>query len=108
MTQPTNAKRNTARRDRHRRILSQGHPSCAICNEPIDYLAPFGEPRSFVADHIVPVARGGSDTLDNKQPAHFKCNAEKGAKLPNDPMPGEVEMVTERMWWSGWQRRRGA
>ena len=102
---PPRVKRSTTRRDRHRRILAQGHPPCAICGEPIDYEAPFGDPRSFVADHIVPVARGGADTLDNKQPAHFKCNGDKGAWLPDDPTPGEVELVTERAWWLEWQRR---
>jgi 5-methylcytosine-specific restriction endonuclease McrA len=33
-------------------------------------------------DHIVPLAVGGSDRLDNLQPAHRMCNVEKGDDLP--------------------------
>jgi hypothetical protein len=33
-------------------------------------------------DHIVPLAAGGSDRLDNLQPAHRMCNVEKGDDLP--------------------------
>lgn len=94
-----NAKRSTTRRDRHRRIIARGRPPCALCHEPIDYEASFGEPRSFVVDHVIPINRGGSDLLDNKQPAHFKCNTDKSDSLPDDPLPGEIEYMTDRVWW---------
>ena len=91
--------RSTTRRDRHRRILSRGQPPCALCGRAIDYGAPSGDPYSFEIDNIVPVARGGSDLLDNKQPAHRKCNLDKAASLPDDSAAGEVERVTDRNWW---------
>ena len=34
------------------------------------------------ADHIIPRARGGADTLANLQPACLPCNQHKGAQLP--------------------------
>lgn len=54
---------------------------CQICGErlrtdvnPLDNAAP-------TIDHIVPVARGGSHTLDNVQAACFGCNRSKGPRL---------------------------
>lgn len=73
--------RNTAQRDRDRATLSKGQPACAICGEPIDYSLKSPHPRSFEADHIVPIALGGLDILTNKQPAHRECNSKKRARL---------------------------
>jgi 5-methylcytosine-specific restriction endonuclease McrA len=30
-------------------------------------------------DHIIPIARGGADKLENVKPAHGLCNIKKGA-----------------------------
>ncbi len=32
-------------------------------------------------DHIIPTARGGSDTIDNLRPLHWRANAEKNDSL---------------------------
>lgn len=74
--------RNTTTRDRHRKQIARGKPDCAIkpClypGVPINYDADHLDPLSFVVDHIIPRARGGPDTLDNKQPAHRACNRAK-------------------------------
>lgn len=63
-------KRNTTIRDRHRAVIARGKPPCAICGEPIDYGLPHLDPKAFVVDHIVPLARGGEDALRNKAAAH--------------------------------------
>lgn len=74
--------RNTTTRDRHRHTIARTQPACALCGEPIDYtITDRLHPRAFVADHIIPLARGGTDTLPNKQPAHRDCNAKKAARL---------------------------
>ncbi|MEV1331139.1 HNH endonuclease [Micromonospora costi] len=75
------APRNTATRDRHRAIIAKGRPPCALCGEPIDYTLPYMDPGEYVVDHIVPRNRGGSDTLDNKQPAHRRCNRAKSDRV---------------------------
>lgn len=88
---------NGYRRDAIRaRLRASGRP-CGICGMPIDYSIPYrdGDGRvnrdAFVVDEIVPVSRGG-DPLDigNCQPAHYRCNARKGASMPGDsfaPLP---------------------
>ena len=42
-----------------------------------------GDP--FVADHVIPRALAGPDTLDNLAPAHRSCNGRKGARLVGLP-----------------------
>jgi 5-methylcytosine-specific restriction endonuclease McrA len=36
---------------------------------------------SFVVDHVMPLAKGGADTLDNKKAAHRECNSKKRARI---------------------------
>ena len=84
MNNPTTipTRRNTTTRDRHRQTIARARPDCALCGEPIDYtITDRLHPRAFVVDHIIPLARGGTDTLDNKQAAHRECNAKKAARL---------------------------
>lgn len=80
------ANRNTATRDRHRAIIAKGQPPCAICGQPIDYTLRHPDPRSYVVDHVQPLAKGGTDTLDNKQPAHRDCNGAKAARTDGGPV----------------------
>lgn len=101
----TTTARNTTRRDKHRRTISADEPPCGICRQPINYTLPHQDPRSFVVDHIIPLALGGTDTLDNKQAAHRKCNRDKGDNL--DWKPG-VTFITDRNWWNPDATPRGA
>lgn len=87
-------RRNTARRDRYRRIIRADEPPCHICGTAIDYQAHHLEPQSFTIDHITPANRGGSDTLDNIAAAHRSCNRDKSDKLPDHG----VQFITEREW----------
>ncbi|MFC8037834.1 HNH endonuclease [Paenarthrobacter sp. NPDC057355] len=74
-------KRNSARRDLHRKRIAKDEPACHICGKPIDYSLPHLDPWSFVVDHVKPLAKGGTDTLDNKKAAHRECNSKKRARL---------------------------
>lgn len=47
---------------------------CGICGGDV------GEDE-FEVDHIVPIARGGTHTLDNCQPAHALCNKIKSDRI---------------------------
>lgn len=92
----TSPGRSTTRRDRHRKAVARGHPPCHLCNEPIDYEAKHLEPLAFQIDHIIPLAKGGTDDLDNLAPAHRKCNRAKGDGPRELKKP--VTFVTERAW----------
>ncbi len=91
------AARNTAVRDRHRRIIRGRREPCALCHAPIDYTLRSPHPESFEVDHKVSLHAGGPDTIDNKQPAHRRCNRAKssGTGLPV-PVPA---VATRRRWW---------
>lgn len=50
---------------------------CGICNQPVKKFA-------STIDHIIPKSRGGLDTYENTQIAHFHCNTHKGNLLPDE------------------------
>ena len=57
---------------------------CWLCHKPIvGQVSP---------DHVVPVAFGGSDDLDNLRPSHLRCNIRRGTKRP--PLP----LITTTQW----------
>ncbi len=70
----------TAGSDRHRAIIRRQSSACSICGEPIDYTLPYLHPQEFVADHVIPLAKGGPDTLANKAATHRACNRAKSDK----------------------------
>lgn len=75
------AKRNVRQQQIDRERIKRGRPNCHICGEAINYEADWLDPRSFVVDHVMPLARGGADTLENKRAAHRGCNSTKRARV---------------------------
>jgi 5-methylcytosine-specific restriction endonuclease McrA len=90
--------RNTATRDRDRAAIKRSRPPCGICQQEIDYSLPHLDPMAYVVDHIVPLAKGGSDTLENKQAAHRSCNRTKSDKVEGDLYDAPRTFVTSRVW----------
>jgi len=78
--------RSTAIRDLHRAQIRRGRPACAICGAPINYDLAHLDPMAFVVDHVIPLAAGGTDTLDNKQSAHRSCNRAKSNHVDGGPV----------------------
>ena len=73
-------KRTRATRERNAKVVRDGRGICWLC----------GHDGADAADHKVPLAQGGSDTIDNLAPAHHfqpcptcgvKCNRVKSDKL---------------------------
>jgi 5-methylcytosine-specific restriction endonuclease McrA len=63
---------STLTQQQWREIVEYFGGRCAYC------LAPCSEPTQ---DHVTPIARGGSHTMDNIVPACSPCNTKKGDKL---------------------------
>lgn len=64
-------------------VLLRDNYICHICSEPTDPTAThvMGQPgweRYPHIDHVIPLSRGGSDTLVNVRTAHAECNLLKG------------------------------
>lgn len=64
---------------RNRAALRARRLPCAICGKPINYELRAPHPRSFSADHVDPVARGGAND-GPLQAAHLGCNKRRGSK----------------------------
>jgi len=56
---------------------------CYICNKAVDFNAPKrgkGSDYSSWPDHVIPISRGGEDTIKNVRPCHRLCNQIKHNK----------------------------
>lgn len=53
--------------------------------------------RDLSLDHIVPRSRGGSDYLHNMQPAHRKCNEQKGNTVTGNDVTEVCEMSDDTL-----------
>lgn len=67
-------------------VLDRYGAVCHICTKPIDLslsrkIGTEGWQQSLHIDHVIPIAKGGPDTLANVRPAHAKCNIGKRDKL---------------------------
>lgn len=74
-------KRNSTNAARMRNRIKRDKPACHICGKAIDYDLPHLNPGAFVIDHVKPLQKGGTDTLDNVKAAHRECNSKKRARL---------------------------
>ena len=71
--------------DKNRKILLKTQNTCAICGKPVDARLKSPDPLSPVADHIIPISKGGHpSSIDNLQLAHWTCNRQKSDKLFNN------------------------
>ena len=69
-----------------KQIFNRDGYDCYLCQEPVDLTAPHvqGEPGWETyphVEHVIPLALGGDDTLENVKIAHAKCNMDKGVRL---------------------------
>jgi 5-methylcytosine-specific restriction endonuclease McrA len=64
-----------ASRQRRERVLDRANRCCFYCTAPAN-----------IADHYVPLAKGGPDTEENMVAACGPCNAQKSDQMPDDFM----------------------
>ena len=67
-------------------VLQKYGSDCHICLKPINLDAPkrvgySGWEMGLHLDHVIPLSRGGDDTIDNIRPSHGICNIKKGAGI---------------------------
>ena len=67
-------------------IIDRDGTDCYLCHLPLDFEANHiqGQPGWELyphVEHVVPMAKGGHDTLANVKLAHAKCNMDKGVNL---------------------------
>lgn len=64
-------------------VLLKYGSNCHICHKTIDLNAPrrvgtgIGWEQGLHIDHLIPISKGGSDTLENTRPSHAICNLNK-------------------------------
>lgn len=62
-------------------VYKRDNGLCYICSEQIDVLLEWPHPKSYSIDHIVPLSKGGDNTLDNVASTHLRCNLSKFTKI---------------------------
>lgn len=66
-----------------RDVFIRDNWTCHLCGEAIDADLPRTDLMGATIDHVVPLSRGGDDSLENVKAAHFSCNVRKGSKHPD-------------------------
>jgi hypothetical protein len=62
-------------------LIERDGNNCHICLTEIDLSLARNSRFGATIDHVIPVSKGGADTLDNMKLAHWICNIKKGNKL---------------------------
>jgi hypothetical protein len=67
-------------------VLLKYSTCCHVCKKEIDFNLPrsvgkLGWENSFHIDHLIPISKGGNDTIENVRPSHGLCNLRKGSSL---------------------------
>jgi len=65
----------------HREIAERDNFVCHICDGFVDMSLPRTHRFGATVDHVVPLAKGGTDEPDNLKLAHWVCNIRKSDKL---------------------------
>jgi len=65
-------------------IAKRDNYCCGICGGHVDMRLRHPDPMSPSIDHVIPLARGGGNDMDNLQLAHLACNLSKRALLPEE------------------------
>lgn len=71
------------------RILRRDGGICHLC----------GQPGADTADHLVPVAQGGTHTPSNLRAAHQTCNRKRGDR-PIDQARNEILRTNDSSDWT--------
>src|SRR5699024_2277322 len=65
-------------------IIDRDGLTCSWCGDDIDLGIEYPNPMSKSIDHVLPISKGGPDTLENVQLLHLTCNIQKGDRVYED------------------------
>lgn len=96
MRHPPSAGRRGYRWRKLRAQVLTEETTCWLCGDPVDKTLPGTHPRGGVADHVLPLSKGGPP-MDraNLRLAHNQCNARRGDRPPTPLRP---PLRTSRRW----------
>lgn len=60
-------------------IIERDNSRCHLCRKKC-------KPSEIHLDHVIPLSKGGTHTLENLRVAHAKCNIAKGARACNEQL----------------------
>lgn len=63
-------------------VIARWGMRCYLCGGAIERGPETVHPGALTLDHVVPIAQGGRDEIDNLRPAHRACNEDKGERYP--------------------------
>lgn len=69
--------------------ILQTQEVCGICGRPVDKGLKYPHPLSATVDHIIPLAKGGTNDAGNLQLAHWCCNRQKSDKMEIENRVGD-------------------
>lgn len=56
---------------------------CWICGDSVDPSLTYPNPKYRSWDHVTPLSKGGTHTMDNLALSHLRCNTSKKDKIPD-------------------------
>lgn len=62
-------------------IAKRDHYICHLCNQIVDMDIKRTDKMGATIDHVLPISKGGLDTMENVALAHWICNIRKGNKV---------------------------
>lgn len=64
----------------HDKVAERDGHNCYLCGQKVDMSLPRTSRYGATLDHVIPLSKGGTDTMDNVKLAHWICNIQKSDK----------------------------
>jgi 5-methylcytosine-specific restriction endonuclease McrA len=75
----------------HEEIALRDNHICHICGDQVDMSLPRTSKLGATLDHVIPISKGGLDSLDNLKLAHWICNIRKSDRIGVTFVASEAE-----------------